>query len=193
MDEYEGYYLENIITFKTCETQIQDWSVSGIDTDLYQWVERFVQTAEYSQRWGLLDTCRYHTAFCADNPDTRQYESEQECIEYLQSLPLYTPACGKDRPLAGNSLPCKFKHHFMIAANPALHCAHIGKAGVEDINGDFKCDDAYECSQDDAGQDEWEPLVEIGPDVPPDRLALYNQSNIGYQDEPLGCAVPYAG
>ena len=53
-----------------------------------------------SKRWGVEDICRIHEVFCAPNPDTRQFASTQQCIEYMESLPLYSAGCGPQRPLA---------------------------------------------------------------------------------------------
>lgn len=63
----------------------------------------------------------------------------------------------------------------MIPANPFLHCAHIGKAGVVDIHGNLKCDDVAECSENE-GQDSWPPLLKIGPDTPLNRQQLYTKT-----------------
>jgi hypothetical protein len=152
-------------------------------------IERYVQASDLSKRWGLEDICRYHTQYCADDPATRQYESEEACLEYLGGLPLYTEACGPNRPLAGHSIGCKLKHHFMVPTNPKLHCPHIGPLGSADPNHKFKCDDTSECSQD-QGQDAWPPILAIGANTPADVVSAFEESNVGYETEPYGCAIP---
>lgn len=187
---YDEHYIEQRIHFEGCETKIAQYIFLGDKGILDGVIVHFAQAAQYSKRYGIEDTCRVHTVFCADNPDTRQYESEQECIDYIRSLPMWTEACGKNRLFGGHSIPCKWKHHLMVPTNPLLHCPHIGKLGVADKNGDLKCDDVAECSQDD-GQDSWPPVYDVGNDTPLERIQFIENNNIGYEDEPLGCAIPY--
>jgi hypothetical protein len=185
---YADLYLENSIRFEGCSALASDYSVKPTE-GLRDVIERIVQASDLSKRWGLEDICRYHSMFCAGNPETQQYASEEECLEYLGSLPLYTEACGPNRPLAGHSIGCKLKHHFMIPANPMLHCPHIGPLGAHDPNHHLKCDDEAECSAD-QGQAAWPPVLEIGANTPADAVSAYAQSNVGFESEPLGCAIP---
>jgi hypothetical protein len=187
---YTDLYLEQDIAFRGCETLVSDYSVHPTEGMRFL-IERYVQAADLSKRWGLEDICRYHTQFCAGDPMTRQYASEADCLEYLSGLPLYTEACGPNRPLAGHSISCKFKHHFMIPTNPMLHCPHIGPMGMADPNHHLKCDDVSECSVD-QGQASW-PMVEaVGAHTPASVVDTYARSNVGYSTEPLGCAIPSA-
>ena len=185
---YTDLYLEQDIAFRGCETLVSDYSVHATEGMRFL-IERYVQAADLSKRWGLEDICRYHTQYCAGDPATQQYASEAECLEYLGSLPLYTEACGPNRPLAGHSISCKFKHHFMIPTNPMLHCPHIGPLGNADPNDHFKCDDATECSVD-QGQAFWPKVEAVGAQTPANVVDTYARSNVGYSSEPLGCAVP---
>jgi hypothetical protein len=185
---YTDAYIEQAAKFNGCGTLVAGYTVLPTDGMAF-WIERYVQGADLSKRWGLEDICRYHTKFCADDPTTRQYESEQECLDYLGQLPLYTEKCGPNRPLNGHSISCKFKHHFMIPANPKLHCAHIGKVGQSDVNHHMKCDDDMECS-DDEGQNAWPPITHIGANTPQEVIDVYNENNVGFETEPFGCAVP---
>jgi hypothetical protein len=185
---YDDMYLENDTVFEGCSTRVAEYNVHPTD-GLRFLIERIVQTADLSKRWGLEDICRYHTEFCAGDPETEQYASEEECLEYLGSLPLHSEACGPNRPLNGHSISCKLKHHFMIPANPALHCPHIGPLGAHDPNHKLKCDDVAECSTDE-GQASWPPVVAIGPNTPANVVQALAQSNAGYESEPLGCAIP---
>ncbi len=185
---YTDNYQEQQVVFEGCETRISEYSIVPTP-GLRDWVEFFVQTAEHSRRWGVEDICRYHTEFCAGDPETEQYASEAECLEYIGSLPLYSEACGPNRPLSGHSLSCVFKHHMMIAANPPLHCAHIGRLGTADPNHAFKCNDDYECADPAEGLD-WPPVENIGPNTPQEVLDLFEANNVGAENEPLGCAIP---
>lgn len=188
---YADKYQEQRIVFEGCETKVQTFDVVPT-AGLRDWVETFVQTAQLSDRWGVKDICKYHTMFCANNPATRQYASEQECLDYMNSLPLYSDACGPNRPLAGNSVTCKFKHHFMIPTHPELHCPHIGRVGVIDPNHKFKCDDTAECAVD-QGQVTWPPVQKIGAFTPASVIATYTQSNVNASQEPVACAIPSTG
>jgi hypothetical protein len=184
---YTDEYLEQEVTFEGCEMRGSTFTVVPT-TGLRNWVETYVQTADLSKRWGVEDICRYHTEFCAPFDSTRQYASEQECIDYLNGLPLYSQQCGKNRPLADLSMSCKFKHHFMIPTNPGLHCAHIGKQGALDEHDHLKCDDVTECSTNE-GQASWPPIIEIGAATPASVVNVFNASNVDYESEPLGCGL----
>ena len=181
-------YIEQAAKFDGCGTLANSYEVLPGE-GMRDLIEIYVQTADLSERWGAADVCRHHTQFCAADPETRQYDSEQDCIDYLSTLPLYTEACGPNRPLAGHSLSCKFKHHFMIPANPQLHCPHIGKMGGVDPHGNLKCNDETECSAD-QGQASWPPVTEIGAGTPEEIVELFEVSNVGSETEPFGCALP---
>ena len=56
------------------------------------------------------------------------------------------------------------------------------------MNGNFKCDDVAECSKDE-GQDSWPPLRDIGSETPAGRVLIYAENDIGYENEPFGCAT----
>lgn len=185
---YTDAYTEQEVVFEGCSTLVGDYSV--IPTEgIRDWVETYVQASELSHRWGVEDICRVHTEYCAGDEHTLQYESEEECIAYISSLPLFSPACGPNRPLAGLSLPCKFKHHFMVPTNPHLHCAHIGPAGMHDMHGALKCDDDYECSDPNEGAD-WPAVTLIGPNTPQAIRNVFDANNVGWETEPMACAIP---
>ena len=187
-DPYQDHYQEQTVGFRKCETKIASFDIIPLQGLLENSIEQFVQTAQLSKRYGTEDTCRYHTRYCTG--DLQQYASEQECLDYMRSLPIFTEACTSQRPFAGHSLLCKWKHHLMIPTNPPLHCPHIGKLGVADSNGNFKCDDTTECTKDE-GQALW-PLVNVLPqDIPSERKQLYEENNIGWEDEPFPCVVAY--
>lgn len=188
--DFEGVIAQDV-SFPGCDTRVNDYKILPTE-GLRDWVELITQSAEFSERWGAKDICRYHTAFCAGDPATRQYESEQECLDYIGSLPAYSEACGSQRPLSGLSVTCKLKHHFMIPANPALHCAHIGREGTHDPNHKMKCDDVAECSDPNEGS-EWPTVRNIGPDTPQQIIDLWEANNVGSEDEPLGCASNLPG
>jgi hypothetical protein len=181
-------YIEQVAHFEGCDTKIKSYDVLPTE-GMRDLIEIFTQSADLSTRWGVQDICRYHTQYCAADPSTRQFESEQDCLDYIGSLPLYTEKCGPNRPLAGHSLSCKFKHHLMIPTNPQLHCPHIGKMGGVDPHGNMKCNDDTECSTD-QGQASWPPVTEIGAGVPQSVVDIFEDSNIDFENEPFGCAVP---
>lgn len=181
---YTNVELISSFTYRDCETKYKTLTVAAND-DFARVAEVFTYSANIFKRYGIEDVCRYHTKYCGDNPEWRQYKNEAECLSYMRALPAYSTKCGENRPLSGNSTTCRFKHHFMIPTNPALHCPHIGK-GAKDPNGKYKCDDEAECS--DPKQDEfWAPLeLDVIPQQFQDIAA---KSNKGYEEEPFGCAV----
>ena len=149
--------------------------------------EPFAQTAQFSQRYGMEDICRYHTRYCTG--ELQQYTNETECLDYMRALPMYTELCGAQRAFYGHSLPCKWKHHILVPANPSVHCGHIGKEGARGGDDSLKCDDVAECTEDE-GQDDWPAFVLFGDNTPPERIALYEADNVGYEDEPFPCVIP---
>jgi hypothetical protein len=95
-------------------------------------------------KWGAAAICKYHTEYCEGTPQ-QGYVDEITCLASISALPTYSAACGMDRPLGGNSLGCKFKHHFMAPLVPENHCAHIGPEFSPDSEGQLKCVDIIEC------------------------------------------------
>ena len=189
-DPFPEYYVELEILFGECETKVRRYNVLPTVGLAESLITRFAQTAQFSKRYGIEDICRYHTEYCSGDPATSQYDTEDDCLEFMRSLPLWTEACGRNRAFVGLSLGCKWKHHLMIPTNPPLHCPHIGLPGSADVNGALKCNDEVECVGNDEGQDLWPPLLEIGDETPAERIAVYEQNNIGWEDEPFGCAIP---
>lgn len=71
----------------------------------------------------------------------QQYESYEDCLEYMKALPTFDPICQhKIGPMAvqGNSYMCKYLHQFMTPFEPEVHCFHAGK-GRLDPAGKRKC------------------------------------------------------
>jgi len=108
-------------------------------------VELFYQMATKFKRYGAEDICRYHEKYCL-GPNRQFSGGYDECMAFMLSLPPFTETCTDQRPLGGNSLGCRFKHHFMIPQNPDFHCVHIGYNGGPDANGNTKCADTAECA-----------------------------------------------
>jgi hypothetical protein len=61
--------------------------------------------------------------------------------------------------------------------------------GSHDPNHAFKCDDLYECDED-QGQASWPPVTEIGMNTPMSVVDIFDDNNVGYETEPLGCGIP---
>ena len=69
-----------------------------------------------------------------------QYASSAECAEFMESLPLVSPACpaaGFDA--TGNSSLCRLVHLITAAYNPTVHCPHVGPTGGLGCN-DTRCE-----------------------------------------------------
>lgn len=185
---YENFIQGTINTYTGCEARFD--TIDVVPTDgMAKWVELFTQVSMKSKRYGAEDVCKIHETYCAgktgiNGQDLTQFESTAKCMEYMGTLPAYSEQCGSQRPLAGNSLPCRFKHHFMVPTNPSLHCPHIGVAGTVDQNGFAKCTDELECSEPAA------PGYPANADAVswlPDFDTLIQQDNVGWEEEPLGC------
>lgn len=192
---YKDTASGSIMEFRDCETKFSRFEAPGAP-GLAGWIELYTETAMNSKRWGPESICKIHDVYCRDKTDANgnsltQYESTQACLDHMHTLPRYSQTCGNQFPLGGNSLPCRFKHHFMVPTNPAVHCAHLGPAGTVDINGNQKCSDS-EC---DGGSDPlWFPT---NPDnVPQEIVDAVVASNAGWEsvlDEPLGCGIATDG
>merc|ERR1711916_179639 len=113
--------------------------------------------AKYFRKSGRESICRYHEKYCGS---WRQYTDFDDCMTYLAGIPIAEPTCG-ERILGGNSILCRFKHHFMVPIAPSKHCYHIGKEGLTSYSGlsaDLKCDTVKECDAYANDPDVWEPL-----------------------------------
>ena len=100
-------------------------SLSCSDTGLKSLSQRVYYLAAIDNPWGKESICRYHDTFCAGT-EYQQYSSVQDCMDYLSSLPASDPTTGPNAVLAGNSLACRIKHHFLIPFS-LTHCSHIGR------------------------------------------------------------------
>ncbi|KAJ3075757.1 hypothetical protein HDU98_006995 [Podochytrium sp. JEL0797] len=78
-----------------------------------------------STTWGPENTCKFHTTYCTGT--NAQFDTEQECVDFLYSLPLYSPVCGFGHMLSGNSRVCRSKHQYMAPLSPEIHCAHLSR------------------------------------------------------------------
>ncbi|KAJ3075746.1 hypothetical protein HDU98_006984 [Podochytrium sp. JEL0797] len=81
-----------------------------------------------STTWGAPNTCKFHTTYCTGA--NAQFTSEQECLDFFTSLPQYSPVCGYEHILSGNSRVCRAKHQFMTPSSPEIHCAHLSPTSV---------------------------------------------------------------
>ena len=151
VDAAEGYY-ETVSTYVGCNTTINALSIpitseapSQPDklTAIPDLVSDFYQGATLSQTWGAMDICMAHELHCTG--ENKQFESYDDCMAFMTARPVIAPACETEgKILSGDSLLCRFKHHFMIPFEPETHCFHIG-TGLADINDHIKCVDT-ECT-----------------------------------------------
>lgn len=140
---YEDFVLGFRAQFRGCNTKFSKFIVPP-SPGLGKFAEVFSETSVNSTRYGIDSICKIHDTYCANTP-YQQWSSNAECKSFMSSLPIYTEQCGPLRPLGGNSLPCRFKHHLMVPSNPELHCAHMGDTNLQDLNNDLKCNDDVEC------------------------------------------------
>lgn len=78
----------------------------------------------YKQLQGLLvkSICDVHDHYC--QKDYPQYDSKQDCIDYLTKTRL-----GKDYEGGRNTVWCRSLHQNMIEYRPNVHCPHLGPSG----------------------------------------------------------------
>ncbi|KAI8808550.1 hypothetical protein BJ742DRAFT_738813 [Cladochytrium replicatum] len=138
---YGGQVVQGItwtevgMSFKGCETTISQLNVLDKPTltenplstkypmvvgGVMKSLPYFLDFADY----GPLNICKFHTKYCAEKYP--QYSSEAECVRFVTSLPRFSPTCGISGAFSGNSTLCRFKHQWMSAVNPEVHCPHIG-------------------------------------------------------------------
>jgi hypothetical protein len=97
--------------------------------------------------------CEYHENICICRPaGAATYTDYKDCLAQMSAIPRYSVACGHgpkpNQPLAENpSLSCKWKHDFMAAIVPEIHCKqYIGPENITpDGEGTLKCVDGIEC------------------------------------------------
>ena len=96
----------------------------------------------------------------------QQYEDYNACMAFLNTIPDVSqdPNCKNyDRVLAGDSVTCRFKHHFMSPIDPSMHCFHMGPTGTMDAMGHQKCNNSTECTGQGTNADgsNWLPIGDI--------------------------------
>lgn len=92
-----------------------------------------------AQNTTVADMCTSIMAKCVGQH--QQYDNYTACVQYLGSLPHHDPRCmGKfgQYNAMGQSLQCKYLHHFMTDLQPELHCYHVGP-GKPDVKNHSKC------------------------------------------------------
>eukprot|EP00579_Thalassiosira_antarctica_P025413 CAMPEP_0202010218 /NCGR_PEP_ID=MMETSP0905-20130828/17196_1 /ASSEMBLY_ACC=CAM_ASM_000554 /TAXON_ID=420261 /ORGANISM="Thalassiosira antarctica, Strain CCMP982" /LENGTH=476 /DNA_ID=CAMNT_0048568811 /DNA_START=21 /DNA_END=1450 /DNA_ORIENTATION=+ len=119
-----------------CNSKVNDLSAAP-NAAFAGWVNSFTSIANNFNQYGTEDICRTHTKYCLGA--NSQFVDYDECVAFMNTKPQYSAACGSQLPLGGDSLTCRFKHHFMIPLAPATHCPHISDASN-------KCNDNFECT-----------------------------------------------
>lgn len=75
---------------------------------------------------GVLAKSICSTAMENCKGDDAQYDSLQECREYLTK----TVRFGAPYELGRNTLACRMVHQNMVPFRPTVHCSHLGKTGA---------------------------------------------------------------
>ena len=109
-----GYnYSESTFSFVGCDEQIHliDYpSRSRFDnrpTATNHIVSMGIQSKD-DLGFGILSVCKEHTKYC--HGANQQYHSEEECLNFMNKLPVYSPKCGLQSAASGNSTLCRIKH-----------------------------------------------------------------------------------
>lgn len=72
-----------------------------------------------------LQNCATAGIYCNATTDPLGfYANSSECMSYMLGYQRIT----MDQ-LAGNTLQCRYIHHFLVPSDPFTHCPHIGKTG----------------------------------------------------------------
>jgi len=152
---YSELLLSQSYEFRECDTKISRFTVKPDESMAYL-AASFHKISSNFDEFGRRDICEYAMKYCTG--DLQQYDSFDACMEYLDTVPDYSPACQPEQKvLSGNSVTCRFKHHFMIPLVPEKHCPHIGQDGNPNRgNVKHKCEDVYECRG--LPDDSWAPL-----------------------------------
>ncbi len=143
----DGYY-EMVFGFAGCNTTIRSIDIPlvsqapsqlGKATAVPEMVSSFYHFGTLSSTVGIADICAYHEQFCTG--PNKQFDGYDKCVAFMKELPKISPSCeSSGKILGGNSLLCRFKHHFMIPFEPKAHCFHIGP-GHKDMDDKVKCID----------------------------------------------------
>ncbi len=143
---YSGIKLTQTYSYNKCDFRLNSVRVHE-DDQFAQLVEAYYKMFSLFDEWGRENICRYHEKYCRPNGFI-QYDSFQDCMDYLDTVPMYSPQCmAEQKMLSGNSISCRAKHQFMLPMAPDKHCPHIGRDGDPNRNNiHHKCEDSYECT-----------------------------------------------
>ncbi|KAJ3075745.1 hypothetical protein HDU98_006983 [Podochytrium sp. JEL0797] len=86
-------------------------------------INGILSMVQQGANWGAMNTCKFHTRYCTG--PNQQFATEQDCLDYFTSLPVYSPVCGKAHLLGGNSIVCRGNHQFLSLFDPKTHCPHL--------------------------------------------------------------------
>ncbi|KAJ3075758.1 hypothetical protein HDU98_006996 [Podochytrium sp. JEL0797] len=92
------------------------------------YVNGILTLGEESAMWGPINTCKYHSRYCTG--PNQQFATEQVCLDFFTSLPLYSPVCGYGHITGGNSRVCRTKHQALAVFNPTVHCPHLAPGSM---------------------------------------------------------------
>lgn len=108
----------------------------------------------------VKDMCEQVQSTCTG--EYQQFADVSECKAYYEVLPHHDPKCvEKYGPYTakGESLMCKYLHHFMVGGQPELHCFHAGP-GQPDINGKKGCSPS-QCDPSESRPSRFEPWSQV--------------------------------
>jgi hypothetical protein len=110
-------YFEAVFTFEGCSEKISVASFpdrSRLDdrpTVTCHLPSVAIQVAR-DLGFGPISICKQHTKYCLG--ENKQYETEEECMSFISSLPIYSPVCGLASAYSGNAFICRGKHQVIL-------------------------------------------------------------------------------
>jgi hypothetical protein len=118
-----------------------DLSVSVVTHDIYLPSVFFTELLadQFNSTSVAIDTCEVLETICPATFEYNNFESREECVSQMTTLPTIT---ANERGLAtvdGNSTGCRALHSSLAQRSPSVHCPHISFSPQNDTSGKVKC------------------------------------------------------
>jgi hypothetical protein len=85
---------------------------------------------------------------CSEVMSFNGFRDVTECIDHMQTLPHVSQDSHNQTVWDGNTTMCRLLHSQLVLKNPDLHCPHISYFPKEDTDGNTKCSESYNFTDD---------------------------------------------